>query len=114
MLSNLVDAFGARFSVYMSQGAEAEDSFLVYVSASEEGIISFCLQYGEHCQLLDAPQVEEKICAKLDAILEKYSKAFFTHPQSKLFGTVQSYLDILRKYKIVPILMGIKFTEAMA
>ncbi|MCD7955076.1 MAG: WYL domain-containing protein [Lachnospiraceae bacterium] len=74
MLNNLVDAFGTRFGVYMGQDAEAEDSYLVYVSASEEGIISFCLQYGEYCQVLDAPQVEEKLCAKLDAIRAKYLK----------------------------------------
>lgn len=74
MLNNLVDAFGTRFGVYMNQDAEAEDSYLVYVYASEEGIISFCLQYGEYCQVLDAPQVEEKLCAKLDAIRAKYLK----------------------------------------
>lgn len=72
VLNNLVDVFGTRFYVLRKENEEGEDSYLIDVNASEEGIITFCMQYGEFCQLVDAPATEEKICKKLDAMRAKY------------------------------------------
>lgn len=74
VLNNLVDTFGTRMHIRHKGTSEKDNCYRIDVTASEEGILPFCLQYGESCQVVKPEALAEKIQEKFKTMLKLYEK----------------------------------------
>lgn len=64
----VLDWFGANASVYQKNGELFAD-----VKANEKAIVYWCLQYGEHVELLSPQPIREKIKLAIDNMSKRYN-----------------------------------------
>ena len=64
---NLPDWFGKNASVYQKNGEIFAD-----VKANEKAIVYWCLQYGEHVELLSPQPIREKIKSAIGNMAKRY------------------------------------------
>ena len=66
-VSIILDWFGKNASVYQKNGELFAD-----VKANDKAIVYWCLQYGEHVELLSPQVVRDKIKAAIDNMAKRY------------------------------------------
>ena len=66
-VSIIADWFGKNASVYQKDGEIFAD-----VKANEKAIVYWCLQYGEHVELLTPKPIREKIKSTIDNMANRY------------------------------------------
>ena len=64
----ILDWFGTKASVYQKDGVLFAD-----VKANEKAIVYWCLQYGEHVELVSPKPIREKIKTAIDNMSKRYS-----------------------------------------
>ena len=67
-VSIIADWFGKNASIYQKNGA-----FFADVKANEKAIVYWCLQYGEHVELLSPQQIRDKIKLQIEKLKDKYN-----------------------------------------
>ena len=63
----ILDWFGTKASVYQKEGVLFAD-----VKANEKAIVYWCLQYGEHVELVSPKPIREKIKTAIDNMSKRY------------------------------------------
>ena len=66
-VSILADWFGSNVSIYQKNGELFAD-----VKANEKAIVYWCLQYGEHVELISPRQIRDKIKEAIDTMAKRY------------------------------------------
>lgn len=69
ILDDVIDTFGTNITILKQE----EDTFIAYISSSEDGLIFWALQYLKHCTVLEPASIKTEVLEIIEQVKNRYS-----------------------------------------